>query len=54
MITDPCLHKILEQSSKEESQQRPSEVQPFVTIVITIVELTTAQVSEQQSVHHVT
>ena len=54
MLTNPCLHKILEQSSKEESQQRPSEVQTFVTIVITIVELTTAQVGKQQSVHHVT
>lgn len=39
--------------SEQEGQQRTSEVQSFVTIVISVVKLPPPKGSLQQSVHHV-
>lgn len=39
--------------SEQEGQQRPCEVQPLVAVVISVVQLSSAESSQQQPVDHV-
>ena len=39
--------------SEEESKQGACKIQSFISIVISIIKLTTAQCSQQQPMHHV-
>lgn len=39
--------------SEQEGQQRPCEVQPLVAVVIPVVQLSSAESSQQQPVDHV-
>ena len=48
-----CLSMSVDLPSEQEGQQRTSEVQPFVTIVISVVKLPPPESRLQQSVHHV-
>ena len=48
MIIDACLHEVLEESPEEEGEQRTGQVEAFITVVISVIQLTAPKSSKQQ------
>lgn len=40
--------------SEEECQERPGQIQPLVAVMISVVQLSSAQSRQQEPVHHIT
>lgn len=40
--------------SEEEGQERPGQIQPLVAVMISVVQLSSAQSRQQEPVHHIT
>ena len=46
MIIDACLHEVLEESPEEEGEQRTGQVEAFITVVISVIQLTAPKSSK--------
>lgn len=52
-VSEDISRKLPEQKSEQVCQQRPSQIQPLLSEVITVVQIPSLQLGQDQSMNHV-